>query len=66
MEPVAPIHISTDAIGWVNKSRLLGITGDDKLSWVPHISDFKKTFVKKLDLIRRPRFLPKDVLITFI
>ena len=25
--------------------------------------DLKKTFVKKLDLIRRSRFLPKDVLI---
>ena len=33
METVAPIHISNaDAIGWVNKSRLLGITVDDKLS----------------------------------
>ena len=65
MEPVAPIHIGTDAIGWVNKSRLLGITVDDKLSWVPHISDLKKTFAKKLDLIRRSRFLPKDILINF-
>ena len=65
MEPVAPIHIGTDAIGWVNKSRLLGITVDDKLSWVPHISDLKKTFAKKLDPIRRSRFLPKDILINF-
>ena len=53
MEPVAAIHIGTDAIGWVNKSRLLAITVDDKLSWVPHLSDLKKTFAKKLDLIRR-------------
>ena len=33
MEPVAPIHIGTDAIGittgWVSKSRLLGIAVDD-------------------------------------
>ena len=34
--PVAPIHIGTDAIVWVNKSHLLGITVDDKLSWVLH------------------------------
>ena len=27
--------------------------------------DLKKTFAKKLDLIRRSRFLPKDVLINF-
>ena len=39
MGPVAPIHIGTDAIEWVNKSRLLGITVDDKLSWVPHMLD---------------------------
>lgn len=32
MGPVAPIYIGTDAIEWVNKSRLLGITVDDKLS----------------------------------
>ena len=60
-----PIHIGTDAIVWVNKSRFLGITVDDKLSWVPHMSDLKKSFAKKLDLIRRSRFLRKDVLINF-
>ena len=65
MGPVAPIYIGTDAIEWVKKSRLLGITVDDKLSWVPHMLDLKKTFAKKPDLIRRSRFLPKDVLINF-
>ena len=63
--PVAPILIGTDAIVWVDKSRLLGITVDDKLSWVPHMLDLKKSFTKKLDLIRRSRFLPKNVLINF-
>ena len=63
MGPVAPIHIGIDAIEWVNKSRLLSITVDDKLSWVPHMLDLKKTFAKKLDLIWSSRFLPKDVLI---
>ena len=37
----------------------------DKLPWVPHLLDLKKSFAKKLDLIRRLRFLPKDVLINF-
>ena len=63
--PVVPIHIGTYAIVWVNKSRLLGITVDDKLSWEPHILDLKKSFAKKLHLIRRSRFLPKDVLTNF-
>ena len=49
--PVAPIHIGTDAIVWVNKSHLLGITVDDKLSWVLHMLDLKKSFAKKLDLL---------------
>ena len=31
--PVALIHIGIDAIDWVNKPRLLGITFDDKLTW---------------------------------
>ena len=63
--PVAPIRIATDATVLVNKSRLQGITVDDKLSWVPHMLDLKKSFAKKLDLIGRWRFLPKDVLINF-
>ena len=66
MGPVAPIYIGTDAIEWVNKSSLLGITDDDKLSWVPHVLDLKKAFAKKLDLIRQSRFLPEDVFLTFI
>ena len=66
MGPVAPIHIGTDAIEWVNKSRLLGTTVDDKLFWVPHMLDVKKSFAKKPDLIRRSRFLPKDVVIYYI
>ena len=64
--PVAPIHIGTYAIAWVNKSPLLGITVDDKLSWVPHMLDLKKSFAKNLDLIRRSRFLPRMFLLTFI
>ena len=63
--PVGPIHIGTDAIVWVNKSRSLGITVDDKLSWMPHMLDLKKSFANKLDLIRRSRFLTKDVPINF-
>ena len=63
--PVAPIHIGTDAIVWVNKSHLLGMTVDDKLSWVPHMLDLKKSFTKKLDPIRRSRFLPKHALTNF-
>ena len=64
--PVVPIRIGTYAIVWVNKSRLLGITVDDKLSWVPHVLDLKKSVAKNLDLIRRSRFLTRMFLLTFI
>ena len=59
------VYVCMYATGWVNKSRLLGITVDDKLSWVPHMLDLKKTVAKKLDLIGRSRILPRDVLINF-
>ena len=62
---VAPIHIGSVAIEWVNESRLLGTTVDDKISWVPHMLDLKKSFAKKRNLIGRSRFLPKNVLINF-
>ena len=39
------------------------MTVDDKLTWVPYMLDLKKSFAKKLDLIRRSSFLPKDVLV---
>ena len=63
---VAPIHIGSVVIEWVNKSRLLGTTVDDKLSWVPHMLDLKKSFAKTRDLIRRSRFLPRMFSIIFI
>ena len=48
-----------------NKSHLLGTSVDDKLTWAPHMLDLKKGFARKLDLIKRSRFLPKEVLINF-
>ena len=40
--PVAPIHIGTDAIVWVNKSRSLGITVDDKLLGAAYVGSQKE------------------------
>ena len=63
--PIAPIHIGASVIEWVNKTRLLGMTVDHKISWVPHILELKRNFAKKLDLMKRSRFLPRDVLEQF-
>ncbi len=44
-------------------SRLLGVTIDNQLTWSRHILDVKKAFALKLNLIKRSRFLPKNILL---
>ena len=48
-------------IEWVSKSRLLGMTVDEKLSWTPHMVELKKSLAKKLRLLKKSRFLPRNV-----
>jgi hypothetical protein len=48
---------------YVTKTRLLGLTIDNRLSWVPHVLDLEKSFANKLELVKRSRFLPKEVLL---
>ena len=64
-EPIAPILIGGYSIKWVNKTRLLGMTADHKLTWVPHTLDLKKSFANKLCLLKKMRFLPRNVLQDF-
>ena len=52
----------TDAL---QKTRLLGMTVDRNLSWVPQALETKKSFANKLNLLKRSRFLPKGVLKDF-
>ena len=63
--PIASVTIGDSIIKWVNKSRLLGVTVDDKLTWTPHLIEVKKSFANKLNLLRKSRFLPKSVLEKF-
>ena len=56
---IAPVRIGDSFVNQVNKSRLLGTVVDNKLSWTPHLMDLK------LALLRRSRFLPKNVLEAF-
>ena len=57
--PISPIFIGGHTIKWVIKTRLLGMTVDHKPSWVPHTLELKKSFVNKLCLLKKLRFLPR-------
>lgn len=58
---IPPIFIGNSTIEWVSKSRLLGMTVDEKLTWTPHMLELKKSFAKKLGLLKNSRFLPRNV-----
>ena len=34
---------------------------DEKLAWIPHVLELKKSFVKKLDVLKKSKFLPRSV-----
>ena len=58
---IPPIFIGNSTIEWVSKSRLLGMTVDEKLTWTQHMLELKKSFAKKLGLLKKSRFLPRSV-----
>ena len=49
--PLNAVTIGKDRIEWVKHSRLLGVTIDQRLSWSLHLTDVKKNFVNKLNLL---------------
>ena len=55
------IFIGNSTIKWVSKSRLLGMTVDEKLTWTPHMLELKKSFAKNLGLLKKSRSLPRGV-----
>ena len=44
------------------ETRLLGLTVDHRLIWIPNVLEIKKTIAAKLDLLKLSRFLPTKVL----
>ena len=63
--PLPPVIVGKSTIKWVTQTRLLGVTLDNKLSWSAHILEVRKSFVKKLNLLKRSIFMPSDLLLTF-
>ena len=65
MGPLPPLLLGDSVLRYVAKTRLLGMTVDNNFTWVPHVLDLKKSFANKLELLKRSRLLPKDVLMKF-
>ena len=59
--PIPPVSMAGYLITWVERSRLLGVTVDNKLTWSPYLSEVKKSFASKLNLLRKSRPLPESV-----
>ena len=57
------LTIGEDRIEWAKPSRLLGVTIDEGLSWSRHLTDVKKNFVNKLNLLKRISFLSRNALL---
>ena len=49
MGPLPPLLLGDFVLNYVTKTRLLGMTVDDNLTWVPHVMDLKKSFANKLE-----------------
>ena len=58
------MSIGEDQIEWVKHTHLLGVTIDDsRLSWSHYLTDVKKNFVNKLNLLKRSSFLYRKALL---
>ena len=57
------MSIGEDRIEWVKNTHLLGVTIDDRLSWSHYLTDVKKNFVHKLNLLKRSSFLCRKALL---
>ena len=64
--PINSVTIGEDRIEWVKHSRLLSVTIDERLSWSHHLTDVKKNFVNKLNLLKRSSFLSRNALIGLV
>ena len=63
--PIALVYLGNAVLNLVTKTKLLGLIVDQKLTWVANVLETKKSFVKKLDLLKRSRFLPRAILKDF-
>ena len=65
MGPIAPVYLGNSVLSLVTKTKLLDLTVDQKLTWVINVLETKKSFAKKLDLLKSSGFLPRAILKDF-
>lgn len=49
--PLAPVCLGDSILKWVTTTRLLGMTVDDRFTWVEHTLELKRSFAKRLKAI---------------
>ena len=59
------IYIEESIIEYKAKTRLLGVTVDQNLNWIPHLQEVVKSFANKLSLSKKSRFLLSHVCESF-
>ena len=65
MSSVAAVYTGESILKLVTQTHLLGMMVDNKLSWLPHVLEVKKSFVTKLELLKRSKFLHRAILREF-
>ena len=63
--PLPAIYIGKSIIEYKATARLLGVTLDQNLSWIPHLKEVIKNFANKLSLLKKSKFLPSHVCESF-
>ena len=63
--PLPAIYIGKSIIEFKATARLLGVTLDQNLSWIPHLKEVIKNFANKLSLLKKSKFLPSHVCESF-
>ena len=58
MGPLPAIYIGESIIEHKTKTRFLGVTVNQNLSWVPHLQDVDKSFA---NVLKKSRFLPNHM-----
>ena len=53
MAPNAPVYLGNSVLSLVTKAKLFSLIVDRKLTWVANVLETKKSFAKKLDLLKR-------------